>query len=50
MTPEIIKASVILLTGVALAGVSAYMHVNNEDGSGWGIFAFLLIITGVMSL
>lgn len=35
--------------GVGLAAVSAYMHVNRQDGSGWGFAAFivwLIIVIG----
>ncbi len=32
------------ILGVLLAGVSAWMHINDKDGSGWGFIAFLLFL------
>lgn len=31
--------------GLGLAAISAWLAINNKDGSGWGLLAFLLIVT-----
>ena len=36
------KLAILALFGVGLASVSAYMHVNGSDGSGWGFAAFII--------
>ena len=39
------SAAITGLMGVGIAAVSAYLHVNGKDGAGWGIVAFILIVT-----
>jgi len=31
--------------GLGVAAISAWMHIRNKDGSGWGLMAFILIVT-----
>ena len=35
------RLGVIAAFGVGLAAVSAWMHIKGQDGSGWGIAAFI---------
>lgn len=36
-----IKLGILGLMGVGLAAVSAWMHIKGQDGSGWGLAAFI---------
>ena len=33
------------LTGAAVAAVSAWLHINGKDGSGWAVVAVLTLLT-----
>jgi hypothetical protein len=46
MDPIAQRMVVMYATGAVIAGISAWMHVNGKDGSGWGIVAFFLIVGG----
>lgn len=38
-------AIIVGVMGLSVAVLSAWLHVEGKDGSGWGLFAFLLIVT-----
>ena len=46
---EIAKLLVLAFFGVALVVVSAYMHVNGQDGSGWGMAAAITWVAVLFS-
>jgi hypothetical protein len=33
------------IIGVGIAAISAYLHVNDKDGSGWGLVAFCFLVS-----
>ncbi len=38
-------AAIIGTLGLGVLGVSAWLHVHEKDGSGWGLVALILIVT-----
>ena len=45
---EIIGIYVSGLLGILVAAISAWLHVNGKDGSGWAVLATCLIVTSCM--
>jgi hypothetical protein len=40
-----VGAAIVGVLGLGLAVLSAWLHIKNKDGSGWGLMAFILIVT-----
>lgn len=38
------EAAIVGVLGLVVLAISAYLHVNDKDGSEWGFVALLLII------
>jgi hypothetical protein len=39
------KMIVLAVVGCMLAGISAWVHINDRDGSGWALLAFCFLVT-----
>lgn len=46
MDPTAQRMAVLFLIGGIIAAISAWLHINGKDGSGWGVVAFFLIVGG----
>lgn len=43
-------AAILGAIGVAIAAISAWLRINNKDGSGWAILAFCLLVTSCQQI
>ena len=49
MTIGLYTMAIYGVMAVGIAAVSAYLHVNGKDGSGWAIVAFFLVLASCVA-